>query len=35
MSIVHYNEEDCPQCGAELIEWRYCLRCNEDYGESD
>ena len=32
MSITHYNEEDCPQCGAELIEWRYCPPCGVDYG---
>jgi len=33
MSITEYNEEDCPACGAELLEM-CCLRCGEVYHES-
>jgi len=35
MSITHYKEEDCPQCGCELLEFRYCPPCGVDYGEGN
>ena len=35
MSIIHYNEEDCPTCGGELIEFRYCPPCGVDYGAGE
>ncbi len=31
MSITEYDEEGCPQCGAELDWHMCCLRCGECY----